>query len=159
MLYCSNCGKRINEKEIESKNNSLTMAKDHVNSDTDVVYVCPRCQHIIHSNLDEKDIKQLSRAAHAEIQRSNNLFSSGMGNACIGVIAIVLAIIFYFLSCDLNNQMILDTNSAEFYVFVVLSIVGGLLLVAGIVLVVLGLLKKHLYNSLLKDINNKTFIQ
>lgn len=159
MLYCSNCGKRIDEKKIESKNNSLVMQSNAINEETKVVYICPRCEHHIHHNLDEKEIKQLSRAAHAEIQRSNNFFSSGMGNVCIGAIALVLAVIFYYLSCDLNNQMKLDMSSAEFYVFLVLTIVGGLLLVAGVVLALVGLIKKARYNNLLKDINNKTFIQ
>ncbi len=159
MLYCSNCAKKIDEKKIEAKANSLAMEIDNINSDTQVVYVCPRCQHNIKRNLEENDIKALSRAAHAEIQKSNNKFATGMGNICIGIIALVLAVIFYYLSLDLNNQMQLDTSSAEFYVFVVLAVVGGALLVAGIVFVIIGLYKKITYNNLLKDINNKTFIQ
>lgn len=159
MLYCSNCGKKIDEKKVEAKLNSLVSQKDVINDQTEVVYVCPRCEHIIHRDLDENDVKQLSRAAHAEIQRSNNFFSSGMGNVVIGVIALTIAVIFYCLSIDLQNQMILDTQCAEFYVFIVLTVVGGAMFIVGLVLAIFGAVKKHQYYSLLDDIKNKTFIQ
>ncbi len=159
MLYCSNCGKKIDEKKVEAKLNSLVSQQNVINDQTVVVYVCPRCEHIIHRDLDENDVKQLSRAAHAEIQRSNNFFSSGMGNVVTGVIALAIAIIFYCLSIDLQNQMILDTQCAEFYVFIVLTVIGGAMFIVGLVLAIFGAVKKHHYYSLLDDIKNKTFIQ
>lgn len=158
-MYCDHCGKKINEKRIEAKSSSLGMCQEPINDETTVSYVCPRCGHLIHSDLSKEDVKSLSRAAHAEIQRGNNFFSSGMGFSSIGMISLIISILFFYLAKKPSAQFQLVTDCAEFYVFVVLLAVAVVLLTVGISEVLIGLLRKRKYFNLLRDINNGTFIQ
>ena len=77
----------------------------------------------------------------------------------IGIIALILSILFFFLAKKPTNQHQLVVECAEFYVFVVLLVASVILLVAGGVFVGLGVVKKLQNSRLLKDINNRTFVQ
>ena len=159
-MYCTHCGKKINEDKIERKKSSYDLAKDQtITENTKVVYTCPRCGFVIHSGLDNEEEKSLSRAAHAEIQRGHNSFSKGMSSLCIGAILIIIAFIFYRLSHKATNNFQLSTNCVEFYVFLVLLIISIVLIIVGIVFVTLGLIKIKNYKYLLRSIQNKTFVQ
>jgi hypothetical protein len=158
-MYCCHCGYHINEEKLEKKSPSLEKYQGSIDDNTKVAYVCPRCGHLITQDVKEEDVKSLSRAAHAQIQRARNSFAAGMGNVSIGGIALIISIIFFYLAKKPSNGYVLVTTCAEFYVFLVLLIISVILLVAGTVLVLIGLTKKHHYHSLLQDINNKTFVQ
>ena len=82
-----------------------------------------------------------------------------MGMVSIGIIALILSILFFFLAKKPTNQYQLVVECAEFYVFVVLLVASVILLVAGGVFVGLGVVKKLQNSRLLKDINNRTFVQ
>ncbi len=157
-MYCPHCAKRINEDKIEAKHSSFD-SEVEVMEGSSVSYVCPRCGHLVHAGLEEKEIKSLSQAAHAQIQRARNNFASGMGMVSIGAIALILSILFFFLAKKPTNQYRLVTDCAEFYVFVVLLIAAVILLAVGGTFVVIGLAKKQQNSRLLKDINNRTFVQ
>ncbi len=160
-MYCSYCGKKIDEAKIEKKQASKNIVDEEVELDenSEVVYVCPRCSHRVHHDLTEEEYKSLSRASHSEIQTGNNYFAIGMGNICIGAICLIIGVIFFLLAHKPANQYLLSTTCTEFYVAIVLFIVGFILVVVGAVYVVLVLLKKlRIYHQLI-DINNKTFIQ
>lgn len=157
-MYCHHCAKKINEVRIEAKKPSFDPNVE-IAEGTSVSYVCPRCGHLIHDHLDEKEIKSLSQAAHAQIQRARNAFASGMGMVSIGTIALILSILFFFLAKKPTNQYMLVTDCAEFYVFVVLLITSVILLAAGGAFVGIGIAKKQQNANLLKDINNRTFVQ
>lgn len=158
-MHCTHCGKKINERRIEAKKPTLMHIDTEINDDTSIAYVCPRCGNIVHENISEAEIKSLSRAAHSEYQRGNNSFSIGMGNIAIGVIALALAIIFFLLAKKPSNNHQLVTTCPEFYVSVVLFVISFVLLTVGIVYTAIGIYKKQYYTHLLKDINNKTFVQ
>jgi DNA-directed RNA polymerase subunit RPC12/RpoP len=154
-MYCYHCGKIIDEHKLEAKESSF---KDlTVNEDTSVSYVCPRCGHLTHANINEKELKELSIASHAQIQRGNNHFAIGMSCNLIGAILLIIALIFFWLAHKPAEGFM--PNSGEFYVFVGLGVVSVVLLVYGIINTVIGLMKKTHYSKLLKDINNKTFVQ
>lgn len=157
-MYCHHCAKKINEVKIEAKKPSFDPNVE-IAEGTSVSYVCPRCGHLIHDHLDEKEIKSLSQAAHAQIQRARNAFASGMGMVSIGAIALILSILFFFLAKKPTNQYMLVTDCAEFYVFVVLLIASVILLALGGAFVGIGIAKKQQNTHLLKDINNRTFVQ
>ncbi len=157
-MYCSHCAKKINESKIEAKKPSFDPNVE-IKEGTGVSYVCPRCGHLIHSELDEKEVKSLSQAAHAQIQRARNNFASGMGMVSIGAIALVLSILFFFLAKKPTNQYQLVVDCAEFYVFVVLLVASVILLGVGGSFVGIGIVKKQRNSRLLKDINNRTFVQ
>lgn len=157
-MYCSHCAKHINESKIEAKKPSFSSDVE-IAEGAEVSYVCPRCGHLIHAGLEEKEVKTLSQAAHAQIQRARNNFASGMGMVSIGIIALILSILFFFLAKKPTNQYQLVVECAEFYVFVVLLVASVILLVAGGVFVGLGVVKKLQNSRLLKDINNRTFVQ
>ena len=160
-MYCYHCGCEINENKLEEKSSSFSLAgpDKEIDSDTTVSYVCPRCGHLIHAGCSEEDEKALSRAAHAQIQRGSNNFARGMCSISIGAIALIIALMFYRIAKKPSNQYQLVTTCSEFYVFIVLSVIAVILLAMGITFVVLGITKKMKYTSLLKDLNNKTFIQ
>ena len=159
-MYCSHCGYKIDEEKIENKQSSLLLDKEgRINSKTKICYVCPQCGHIAHDDLSEEDIKSLSRAAHAQVQRGNNSFSRGMTFLVLGLIFLAIAIIFFVLAKKPANQYQLVFNCIEFYVFAIASAVTLVLLILSIIFLAKGIKKKRMYTELLKDINNKTFVQ
>lgn len=157
-MFCSHCGYKINEKKVEKKLSKLVEAPE-AKENAEISYICPRCGHLIKSNFTDSDVKSLSQAAHAELQRGNNHFSFGMGFIAIGIILFTIAAIFFWLAHKPDNQFQLSTACAEFYVSVVLFVVSIVLLVFGSVHVYLGVTKKIVYRHLLRDIKNETFIQ
>ncbi len=157
-MYCYHCGKRIDERKIESKSSSFESNQEY-GEFTKVQYICPRCGHLIHEGLSEEDSKELSRASHAQIQRANNSYARGMCMNALGVILLIIAIIFFILANKPSQGFVLQTNCAEFYVFIGATIISVILLGVGAYLTIIGLKTKHHYYQLLKDLNNKTFVQ
>lgn len=160
MLYCYHCGKRIDEEKVEEVFPSLVVATNAKSArDVEIRYVCPRCGAEIHRGCSEQEMKDLACAAHAQVQRSDNAFASGMSNICIGAIIAVLSFIFFLLSRKATNEFKITVNCAEFWIFVVLGVIAVILLAAGFIYVFTGKKNKAHYESLLKDLNNKTFVQ
>lgn len=160
MLYCYHCGKRIDEEKVEEASSSLIVANDATSAkDVKVRYVCPRCGSEIHKGCSEQEMKELACAAHAQVQRGDNSFAAGMSNVCIGTIIAVLSFIFFLLSRKATNEFKITVNCAEFWIFIVLGVISVILLSVGFVYVFMGKKNKAHYESLLKDLNNKTFVQ
>lgn len=157
-MYCCHCANEIDEAKVESERSSYDPDVE-IKEDTGIAYVCPRCGHLIHHDVSEEEIKSLSQAAHAQIQRARNSFASGMGMLSIGGIALILAIIFFRLACKPSNQYQLVPTCAEFYVSILLGVAAVTLLVWGGVLVLLGHKRSKKNEALLQDINNRTFVQ
>ena len=84
-MYCYHCGYEIDEHKIEMKQSSFEVVQDGDMS-TSIAYVCPRCGHLIKENATEQDIKALTRACHAELQRSRNDVARGMSSLVFGAI-------------------------------------------------------------------------
>lgn len=157
-MYCHNCGKEVDVNKLEAKRSSFANDIEY-DSNAKIEYVCPRCGHLMHDNLSNAEIKQLSSASHAQLQRGRNYFASGMGAAILGLILLALAIIFFVLAKKPSNQYQLVTTCAEFYVSIALFSLSFVLLICGIVYVIIAINKKRKYHALLKEINNKTFVQ
>ena len=157
-MYCTHCAKKIDEAKIEAKASSYTLT-EQAKETTKVAYVCPRCGHLIHDDISAEETKSLSRAAHAQIQRARNYFASGMGMVSVGAIALIIAILFFFLAKKPSNQYQLVVNCAEFYVFLVLAVISAGLLGVGGAFVIQGFYRKRENTRLLRDINNGTFVQ
>lgn len=157
-MYCTHCAKKIDETKLEAKVPSFGMVEE-VGENTTVSYVCPRCGHLIHADISAEETKSLARAAHAQIQRARNNFASGMGLTSVGIIALAVSILFFFLAKKPSNNYRLVTDCAEFYVFLVLGVLSIILLATGISLVSIGLLKKKANLTLLQEINDQTFFQ
>ena len=78
----------------------------------------------------------------------------------IGLIIGILAFSFLLLSFQSDGGgKTLNTGKSTFLIFVVMGIIAVILLGFGIVSTVIGLKKKVVYTKLLKDLNNKTFVQ
>jgi len=158
-MYCTHCAYELDEHKVEMKQSSYANIEGEIKEDTKVAYICPRCGHLIKSDLDEKEVKSLSQAAHAQVQRGRNYFATGMGSFSIGVIGAVIAILFFFLAKKPSNHYVLVTTCAEFYVFIALTVLSVILLAVGGTNIFRGLTTKKKYETLLKDINNRTFVQ
>ena len=158
-MYCCHCGKKIDEEKIEKQKLSLALHEGKIDENTKVSYVCPRCGHLIHPNVDEKEVKTLAAASHAEIQRGRNSIAGGMSSLCIGGILLILAIIFFFLAKKPANDFVLSTTCPEFFVSMICFAFGGVLFVVGLVLAILGWGNKRLYERLLQDIQAGVFHQ
>ncbi len=164
-MYCSHCGKKIDERKLEKKQSSYVLKDANgellpVDTDQKVEYVCPQCGHLAHLDLNDEELKSLSRAAHSQLQRGANSFAFGMAFNLIGIIIGILALSFYLLSFQSSGGgKVLDTSKSTFLVFVVMGVLAVILLVFGIYNTVVGLSKKVTYTKLLKDLNNKTFVQ
>lgn len=164
-MYCYHCGKKFDERALEKKQSSYVVKDENgelqeIDSDAQVQYVCPRCGHLTHYDLDQGEIKSLSQAAHSQLQRAANSFARGMALVLIGVIIAILAVSFLLLSFQTSGgARVLNTGKSTFYIFVVMAVVAIILLVPGVVSTVVGVKNKSHYTNLLKDLNNKTFIQ
>ena len=158
-MYCYHCGYEIDENAIETKSSTRQKYIEEAPLDAEVKYVCPRCGHLIHHGAEPKDIKSLSVACHAELQRGRNDFARGMSFVSIAIILGIVGFIFLKLSKKVDVQFRISTSCPEFWIFAVLSVIAVILIVFGTVLVVRGLVRKHKYTGLLKDINTKTFVQ
>ena len=159
-MYCPHCAKHIDEAKIEASSSSYQIVEaTEIDEDSSISYVCPRCGHLIHEDLNEDEVKSLSRAAHAQIQRARNYFASGMGMVSVGVILLAIGILFFVLAHKPSNGYALTVGSAEFLVSVILAAIAVILLVVGGVFVVRGVLTKRQNSSLLREINNGTFVQ
>lgn len=145
-----------NDKEYFLK---IFNAKNERNENTMDSFVCPRCGQIIKRNLSEKDKKDLARAAHSEVHRGRNNISSGMCSIMIGAILAIIGFMFLALSYKATNQGQLDPNCVEFYVFIVLVILGFGLLGYGGANLIFGKLKINKYEGLLRDMNSEVFNQ
>ena len=164
-MYCSHCGKKFDEVALEKKQSSY-VAKDGygelvaIDSNAKVEYVCPQCGHLAHKDLTEEEYKSLSRAAHSQLQRGANSFARGMALNLIGVIIAILALSFFLLSFQSSGGgKTLDTTKSTFLVFAIMSVVAIILLGFGVYSTIVGINKKTMYTKLLKDLNNKTFVQ
>lgn len=159
MLYCTHCGKRINEHKVEKKAATEEKYAESMDGETKVAYVCPRCGWLVHKDVSEEEKKSLAAASHAEIQKGRNAFAQGMSFNMIALILLVLSYVFFLLSHKANNQNRISYSSPEFWVFVVLLSIGALLLVAGVVMTALGVSKRKHYEKVLLALQNKTFYQ
>lgn len=154
-MFCSHCGYLLKENKIRKVNSQASEFK----KDAITTYACPRCGHLIKNNLNEEEVKSLSRAAHSEIHRSRNLLNSGLCFLAISVILLVISFMFYLMSFKAAAGGKLVTTSTEFYVFISLLVIGILALSYSIFNLTRGILKKKTYTNLLKDIQRETFIQ
>lgn len=157
-MYCYHCGLKIDEHKIETSKSSFN-SEVEVDSEAKVQYICPRCGHLIHEGMSLEDSKELSRASHAQIQRAANSFARGMCMNALGGILLIIAIIFFVLANKPAYGFVLQTNCAEFYVSVVSFAVSAVLLGFGLYLAIKGASTRRHYTQLLKDINNRTFVQ
>jgi len=158
-MFCFHCGFEIDEKKVEKKSPSFENNDEIDTFNTEIQYICPRCGHLITITKSKEDLKSLSRAAHAEVQRGSNDFSRGMCSLCLGAILLIISFIFFLLCRRASTGYKVATNVAEFYVFIILAVIAVILLVFGSIFAIRGSKTKRKYNRLLEDINNETFVQ
>ena len=160
MLYCYHCGFELDEDKLEEQNSTRQQFSEKADSTADIQYVCPRCGRLIHRGHTEEEVKSLSRSCHAELQRGRNDFARGMSNLALFAITFITAMIFLLLSNKTTGEgRAISMSCAEFWVFLGLSIVSVVLVIIGVYRTLLGLKRKRIYTRLLKDINDKTFVQ
>ena len=158
-MFCQHCGKDFKIDEVKlAKVNQETDKAILLNPNIEKVYVCPRCNHIVKSHLNEGDLKELSQASHAEIHRAKNKFSTGMVGLMIGFILACISFLFLSMSFKAANGFEL-TMGVEFFVFIALILIGSFLIIFGAIYVLIGVKRTKKYQNVLKDIQNETFVQ
>ena len=155
-MYCSNCGYELTVKEREK---ALSSGSHQGKSNTQQVFVCPRCGKIIKEGLNEEEIKGVARASHSEIHKANNKLNTAKSSLVIGAILFAIGLLFFILCFKPKNNNKFELGCTEFYVFIALSLLSITLIVLGIVFFVSGTKKKKKYSELLKDIQNGVFKQ
>ena len=157
-MYCYHCGYKIDEHKVEQKRSSYDIVEGlEIDENAQIQYVCPRCGHLIHADMSVEDGKALSRASHAQVQRGNNSFASGMCMNSLGLILLIISIVFLLLSNKPSVGFVF--NCGEFYVSAATMVLSVILLGLGIYQTIHGLRLKMHYTKLLKDLNNQTFVQ
>lgn len=146
-MFCTHCAREIKVEKVNTEKGAKK------------VFVCPRCGHLIETNLTSDEIKELSAAAHSEVHKASNDLNRGKSGTVIGLILLAISMLFLLMSFKATAGGALVPNCLEFYVFLALVSLGTAVLVYGIVFVVLGTKRKNLYRNLLKDIQNNTFVQ
>ena len=104
-------------------------------------------------------MKSLNQVAHSKIHKARYDINAGLCGLVIGLILIVIGLLFFVLCFDINNNRQLDVNRTEFYVFCVLFGVGVVLLTYGVIRFIIGLKDKRTYTSLVRHLQNETFVQ
>lgn len=149
--------------KLEKERDNYLGKEDYLNlaysNDVERAYICPRCGHLIKSNLSENDIKELSQASHAQLHRAKNKFASGMVALMTGMIFTCICFLFLSMSFKATNGYNLVTNCVEFNVFIGLLVIGVTLLSIGVTFFTIGILNGKKYQNLLKDIQNGVFHQ
>ena len=158
-MYCYHCGYEIDEKKVEASKATREAQASSFKDTNQVSYVCPRCWWLIHQDATPEELKALSRASHAEIQRGRNAFASGMGGICLGTIALVLAALFFKLSFKPGLQNRLVTNCPEFFVSMTLFVVAAACLGYGLFSAIRGRARIVKYEGVLRELHNETLVQ
>lgn len=164
-MYCCHCGKHFDEHKLEKKQSSLAIKNEsgeliEVSEDAQINYVCPQCGHLAHKDASPADLKSLAQASHSQVQRGANSFARGMALNLVGLIIGILAFSFLLLSYQNDRGVkVLNTGKSTFLIFVIMAIIAVILLGFGIYFTAVGISKKSRYSKLLKDLNNKTFVQ
>ena len=57
-MYCTHCAKHIDEEKLEQAKSSFALAEE-MKEGAKVVYVCPRCGHLIHEEVGEEEIGEM----------------------------------------------------------------------------------------------------
>lgn len=155
--------KKEEVSKLEKERDTYLSKEDYLNlahsNDVKRAYICPRCGHLIKSDLTEEDIKELSQASHAQVHRAKNKFASGMVALMTGLIFTCICFLFLSMSFKATNGYELVTNCVEFNVFIGLLVIGVTLLSIGVIFFMLGVINGKKYQNLLKDIQNGVFHQ
>lgn len=134
--------------------------KVNFTKDSDEYYgLCPHCGKPISEHLSEKDVKKLNQIAHSKYNLATNEFNTGMCGVVIGTLLLLIALVFFILCFDVKNNYNFRTTGEPFIVFTALSILSSISYAVGIVFLVKALTKKKRYAAVIKDIQNKTFVQ
>lgn len=159
-MFCTNCGKEIKEREVKKEKQKVVKDSNFdSNKQVEIVFKCPTCGELIHSNLSKEEMKSLNQVAHSKIHKARYDVNAGLCGLVIGLILIVIGLLFFVLCFDINNNRQLDVNRTEFYVFCVLFSVGAVLLTYGVIRFIIGLKDKRTYTSLVRHLQNETFVQ
>lgn len=159
-MFCTNCGNEIKEHEIQKeKQKALKDPNFDSNKQVEIVFKCPTCGELIHSNLSKEEMKSLNQVAHSKIHKARYDINAGLCGLVIGLILIVIGLLFFVLCFDIQNNRELDINRTEFYVFCFLTGIGAILLTYGIIRFIIGLKDKRTYSLLVKHLQNETFVQ
>ena len=157
-MYCYHCGKEVDTSKAFAKKHYIDAS--NAPEGASLSYVCPRCGHLMYDHGSEEDVKSLSRAAHAQVQRGSNSFAKGMWMVSVGVILGVISFLFFLLSRRTKGGVsVIVTDQSQFWVCVVLGVLFLVLVAVGSYYAITGAKTRRKYLGLLKDIANGIFVQ
>lgn len=115
MIYCTHCGKLVDENLDE----------------------CPNCHEpLIKRELEEEEVKELNRALHTRENKSREKVDNSLVHIVLGSTLLIIGALFFFLSFKMDQETFtkkLSFTTPEFYVSLAGLSVGGFLLIWGLV--------------------------
>lgn len=127
MIYCKHCGKKLSDKGLGENSQSFT---------------CKGCGAEVTPELADEEVRPLVQKLHKKSNFYRTKIDSGLSMIVIGGILLVIGLIFYYLAWKLDQSIkteriyILNKSSSEYWVFVLGVGIGGLLVVAGLILAI-----------------------
>jgi hypothetical protein len=165
-MFCPNCGSvlknDVHEATIylnENNESEIIEINEKFENNPDCLGVCPICGEPIPYHLNDADLKKLNQVAHAKFHSERNRWNTGMCGLVGGSILLAIALIFFVLCFKVAENFRFSTSGEPFIVFVALSAISLFCFVFGSIYVAIANKRKKLYSTLIKKIQNKTFIQ
>lgn len=138
MIYCTHCGKLVDEKLDK----------------------CPNCgQELIKRELEYEEVRELNRALHTRENKSREKVDNALVNIVLGSTLLIIGALFFFLSFKMDQETFtkqLSFTTPEFYVSMTGLLVGGFLLVWGLVHLIIekAVVQKEIARTLKLTQNN-----
>lgn len=131
----------------------------HTRKDEDIHGICAHCGNPIPKHLGENDVKKLNQVAHNKFHSARNSWNTGMCGLVGGAILLAIAAIFFILCFKVAENYRFSTQGEPFIVFVALTVISVLCFAFGGITVGLANRNKKIYSKLIKNIQNRTFVQ
>lgn len=176
-MFCPNCGAKLKNQiyvkdvlltngteelqETISNNPNVEANGDNIETGArdEVIGLCPHCAQPITRHLDEVQIKKLNQVSHAKFHSARNQWNTGMCGLVGGAILLAIALIFFVLCFKVADNFAFSTQGEPFIVFVALSAISLACFVFGSIFVGIANYRKKVYSNLIKNIQNRTFVQ
>lgn len=146
MIYCTHCGKEVDEARLGENNN-----------------ICPHCggELILDRELEYDETRDLNKALHNRLNKARENFDNAMVFVVLGATFLILGVLFLMLSKRMNYdtwEKEITSACPEFWVAMVGLVFGGAGLIYGIVRVIIEKISQGKILKRLRTIQNNNYV-